>query len=327
MKKSFVIILFVLCIFISFNDRVFADSKQYKSNDGYQFTISKDNFLYAGDAAYQEVGHMSFSIGEYLVDNTVPVYFITSKSDPIISDPDKWWATLFMCEVAEGGFGSVGADEIVMITTDSLNNSLTGDSVDKVLWLFGDAKYCTTLVVQGVDKGNQVSYCGYYADKEGLIEDIHNKYSSNKSPKYKSEYKKEVETLRTACSQALSAASYNEACVVRCLHFEDDVLKWNDWFGVQPINNNCGLTQRLLNWIHNIINWVKYIAPVLVILIGIVDFIRAVASAKEDEMKKAQGRFIKRLIAAALVFIVPLLLSFVFEKMGFVVEDCGIMGL
>ena len=90
-------------------------------------------------------------------------------------------------------------------------------------------------------------------------------------------------------------------------------------------NSQCGFSGRLLNWIKNILNWVKFIAPVLVILIGIVDFIRAIASSKDDEMKKAQGRFIRRLIAAALVFIIPALLVFVFEKMGFTANGCGII--
>ena len=80
----------------------------------------------------------------------------------------------------------------------------------------------------------------------------------------------------------------------------------------------------MLVWLNNIVRWAKYILPVIVIILGILDFIKAVGSDKEDDMKKAQGKFMKRLIAAALVFIVPLILEFILEKMGFNYNSCGI---
>ena len=57
---------------------------------------------------------------------------------------------------------------------------------------------------------------------------------------------------------------------------------------------------------------------------GILDFIKAIVADKDDEMKKVQGRFVKRLIAAALVFIIPLIIEFVLTKMGFDYNDCGL---
>ena len=64
--------------------------------------------------------------------------------------------------------------------------------------------------------------------------------------------------------------------------------------------------------------------PVLVIVLGILDFIKAIGADKEDEMKKAQKNFIIRLIAAALVFIIPLILEFILIKMGFGYDSCGL---
>ena len=69
--------------------------------------------------------------------------------------------------------------------------------------------------------------------------------------------------------------------------------------------------------------------PVIVIVLGILDFIKAIGSDKEDEMKKAQGRFVKRLIAAVLIFIIPFIIEFVLDKMGFgeYISGCGIIDL
>ena len=45
-------------------------------------------------------------------------------------------------------------------------------------------------------------------------------------------------------------------------------------------------------------------APVILVIFGMIDLLKAVTSGKEDDIKKAQGTFIKRLIAGALVFFV-----------------------
>ena len=89
----------------------------------------------------------------------------------------------------------------------------------------------------------------------------------------------------------------------------------------------CGFSEKLIIYIANIVKWAKYIVPVIVIVLGILDFIKAIAADKEDEMKKAQGKFIKRLIAAALIFIIPFIIEFVLNKMGFDANGCGIIDL
>jgi hypothetical protein len=74
----------------------------------------------------------------------------------------------------------------------------------------------------------------------------------------------------------------------------------------------------------NILRWVKYIVPVLLIVLSMLDFIKAMAGEKDDELKKAQKHFTVRLIAAVLIFLIPFILEFIFDKMGFVYEGCGI---
>ena len=49
---------------------------------------------------------------------------------------------------------------------------------------------------------------------------------------------------------------------------------------------------------------IKIGVPILLIIIGMIDFAKAAMAQKEDEIKKGQGVFFKRLIAAILVFLV-----------------------
>lgn len=66
-----------------------------------------------------------------------------------------------------------------------------------------------------------------------------------------------------------------------------------------------------------VVDIMQVAVPIILILLGMVDFIKAISSQNEDNIKKAQGLFIKRLIVGALVFfvfvIVKMLISFVAE--------------
>jgi hypothetical protein len=53
------------------------------------------------------------------------------------------------------------------------------------------------------------------------------------------------------------------------------------------------------------------------------DFAKAVISSKEEEMRKAQATFIKRVIAAVALFFVPLLVDFIMELADIVWAGTG----
>ena len=48
----------------------------------------------------------------------------------------------------------------------------------------------------------------------------------------------------------------------------------------------------------------KIVTPIIIIIFGMIDFLKAVMTQKEDEIKKGQQTFVKRLIMGALVFLV-----------------------
>ena len=55
---------------------------------------------------------------------------------------------------------------------------------------------------------------------------------------------------------------------------------------------------------------IKIVVPILLIIFGMMDLGKAVMAQKEDEIKKGQQTFIKRLIAAAIVFFVIAIVKF-----------------
>ena len=61
--------------------------------------------------------------------------------------------------------------------------------------------------------------------------------------------------------------------------------------------------------VNEILKYPRYIVPVLLILFGTLDFFKAVIAGKEDEMKKAQKTFIKRVIVGVAVFLIPVIIN------------------
>ena len=72
------------------------------------------------------------------------------------------------------------------------------------------------------------------------------------------------------------------------------------------LENVCGfdIPERIADVISLIVTLIQYAVPILLIIFGMLDLGKAVIASKEDEIKKGQQMFIKRLIAAVIVFFV-----------------------
>lgn len=78
----------------------------------------------------------------------------------------------------------------------------------------------------------------------------------------------------------------------------------------KPPINNCEdlLGEELVSKINSAMNIIKIAVPIILIALGIMDFTKAVFSG-EDEMKKAQKTFLKRIAAALIIFLSPILIN------------------
>lgn len=134
-------------------------------------------------------------------------------------------------------------------------------------------------------------------------------------------FTKAYRELSALCDNYSSSTNYTgdndgtttaKSCMTECSKLKDHVSDICGYVPSVSVTENCNsIGDRLIAWIFKIINMVRYIVPVLLIILGILDFIKAIASDSEDELKKAGSRFAKRLVASALVFIVPLVLQFI----------------
>ncbi len=134
-----------------------------------------------------------------------------------------------------------------------------------------------------------------------------------------------INFTRVLCNSILSTRNANDFCVKKCLNMSKDISELKETYGIEKtIGDKCPLGSGLIAFVYNILKWMKYIAPVLVIILGILDFIKALAASDDDAMKKAQKKFIIRLVAAALLFLLPLIIDYVLGVFHLVNENCDI---
>ncbi len=70
---------------------------------------------------------------------------------------------------------------------------------------------------------------------------------------------------------------------------------------------------RIIGFVLNLIQWV---VPIILIVLGTIDLVKAVIAGKEDEIKNNQKTLVKRIIAAIIIFLIPLIVSVITGLLG-----------
>lgn len=87
-------------------------------------------------------------------------------------------------------------------------------------------------------------------------------------------------------------------------------------FGNDTSANDTFLS--IIGVVRTVVKVLQILVPIALILWGTIDIGKAVIAGDEKKMKEAQKPFVKRLIAAVIVFLVPFIVSIV---MGYVGSD------
>lgn len=185
-----------------------------------------------------------------------------------------------------------------------------------------------------VSISNVSSICHYY---DLYLSSIEKYYGKAKDCDYKNDDNcytnnvikadNNINSLTEMCYSIIKSRNYDDQCVIDCLKVSDEISFLKKEYNIDNYSGACGLSEKIVKLFANVLKWFRYIAPALVIILGILDFIKAIASQSEDEMKKSQGRFIKRLIAAVLLFLIPFLILYLLDAFHLVTDNpyCNII--
>ena len=78
--------------------------------------------------------------------------------------------------------------------------------------------------------------------------------------------------------------------------------------------------------IKEVLTYIRIVVPILVIILGIVDFSKVVLGGDEKEMSKAISNLVKRLIAAVAIFFAPIIIMMVINLVDSLAGGCDIRG-
>lgn len=79
---------------------------------------------------------------------------------------------------------------------------------------------------------------------------------------------------------------------------------------------DCSSLSAVFVIIRVVFSIIQYVVPVILILMGSIDLVKAVTQGKEEEIKKGQKTLITRAIAAVIVFLIPLIVSIIMGLIG-----------
>ena len=79
---------------------------------------------------------------------------------------------------------------------------------------------------------------------------------------------------------------------------------------------DCGGLLPVIRIIKNVFNLIKILVPIILILMGAIDLMKAVMASDDKEIKAATSKLIKRAIAAVAVFLAVFLVDIIMGLVG-----------
>lgn len=76
------------------------------------------------------------------------------------------------------------------------------------------------------------------------------------------------------------------------------------------------VSQPVATFFVDLFNMIKWIALALALVLGMLDFFKAITGSKDDELSKSAQKFGKRLIAVVVLFILPYILEWILDISG-----------
>ena len=151
---------------------------------------------------------------------------------------------------------------------------------------------------------------------------------TNNEGDFKKTTKSSVDTVSDSCTDLKSEGACDGADGIACLWVEDEDAAGGNG-GYCNVDNlqyvYCGDARDIPTFlpyaISFLVNLLKIATPIILIFMGIITLVKAMAASKEDEIKKAQSSLVKKIIAAAMVFFVIYIVQFVILKVASTDEE------
>lgn len=119
--------------------------------------------------------------------------------------------------------------------------------------------------------------------------------------------------LRT-CLEYIETSIITEELEEECADYREGVLEGIASGLIRDFTSRCAMLGTLDKWLQGLFNFVKIGAIVILVIMGLVDFTKAVASGKDDSFKEAGSNLLKRSVILVIIFVLPLIIEFILTQ-------------
>ncbi len=78
-----------------------------------------------------------------------------------------------------------------------------------------------------------------------------------------------------------------------------------------PIDPCDLISENLMGYINEALKYIRIFVPILLLVLVVMDFLKAAFSSTEDAMKKTQAKTIKRIVIAVIIFLIPTIVNLI----------------
>ena len=132
-----------------------------------------------------------------------------------------------------------------------------------------------------------------------------------------------------SCSVNVSASNLdyintNNVVEITNVNLAKDIAKAiNEEEKCKAIFGNPEDSSKPAYWFQWVLNAMKYVAIAALIVMSVLDFIKALTSNDKDAVQKASGTTVKRFIYCVLIFFVPMIVNMIMHLLG-AYGTCGV---
>lgn len=127
--------------------------------------------------------------------------------------------------------------------------------------------------------------------------------------------------IGTSCLEYTSQQSCEQNGTFSCVWNEDNSLKNGGYCNTDKLQYVlCGdafdIPHEIPEIFSLLVNLLKIATPIILIVVSIISLLKGLGSSSEDEIKKAQKAFVKKIVASIMVFLVISIVQFVTMKIA-----------
>lgn len=187
---------------------------------------------------------------------------------------------------------------------------------------------------------SEVSYQDFPKEKSGTCPTIYIKCGSNGSDKYCHIYKNPTVIDEAQSNPGQSGedtptgddikkqnnSSTKKSCKqIDGKYYDVDGKKVSQKEFEKSCNIDCGIfSGEFEKFLKSALALIRFAVPLIIIGLGIVDFIKATAAQDDSLIKKAANTLVKRMVIGVIIFVLPTLLEFILAIADIPYGTCGI---